>query len=113
MVTKLVCSTLKKSQVSNDSLPSIIIAEVRIVILNHVSPCCFQTFLKQSCYVLLEEKQNDKSGGVDISWILPTFDHDLYIFSKSFICIWSLFRAFTCLGTHLGKLCFWSVLEPF
>ena len=52
----------------------------------------------------------DKDREIDTSWILSTFDHDLYMFSKFFICIWSLFRAFTGLGTYLRKI---VILEYF
>ena len=43
-------------------------------------------------------------------WILPTFNHDLYMFLESFICIRSLFRAFTDFGTHLREI---VILEHF
>ena len=77
MVTKLVCSILKATKVSNDSLPPIIFAEVRVVILIYVSPGCFQTSFIRLHVVLLEDKQNGKSGGVDRPWILPSFCHGL------------------------------------
>ena len=61
--------------------------------------------------VLLEDKQKCKSKGVDMSWNLPTFNHDLYMFSKSFICIRSLFRIITGSSTCLWKMMFWDVWE--
>ena len=65
MVTKLVCSILKASKVSNDSLPPIIFAEVRVVILNYEFFLFSNLFHKTALCVLLEDKQKGKSEGVD------------------------------------------------
>ena len=69
-----------------------------------MSPCCFQTSLRKTALVSLEDKQKGKSGGVDWSWILPIFNHDLYIYLESFICIWTLFKVITGSGTYLRKM---------
>ena len=63
MVTKLVCSIFKASKISNDSLPPIIFAEVRVVILNYVSPCCFQTsFIRLPCVFYLRTSKRVSLG---------------------------------------------------
>ena len=52
------------------------------------------------------------SNMIDRSWILPIFNHDLYIFLVSFLCIWTLFRVIT--GVQVltwGKWCIWGDLE--
>ena len=56
----------------------------------------FQSFFTGLFYVLLDDKQKDKSRGVDIPWILPIFDHGkiillslLYLFG---VCFRVIFR---------------------
>ena len=63
MVTKLVCSILKASKVSNDSLPPIIFVEVRVVVFNYVCPCCFQTsFSETACMFCLRTSKKVSLG---------------------------------------------------
>ena len=54
------------------------IVEVMILSLKLCESLLFSNFFQRDCmYVLLEDKQKGKSGGVDRPWILPTFSHGL------------------------------------
>lgn len=43
---------------------------------------------------MLEDNQNDKSGGVDMLWILPYFTYELNMFSEYFICTLESFQLY-------------------
>ena len=79
METKLECSTLKHLRWVLTHCHLFIFSEVRVMILNYVSPCCFETsFIRLLC-VLLEDKQNGKYKEVGIPWILPVCGHCIYL----------------------------------
>ena len=82
-----------------------------------MSSRCFQTSLRETALILLEDKQKGKSEGVDRSWILLIFNHDLYMFLESFIWIWTLFRVITSSSTYLRKMMYlgaiWRLFESF
>ena len=54
------------------------IAEVMILSFKSCESLLFSNLFQRDClFVLLEDKQKGKSGGVDRPWILPTFSHGL------------------------------------
>ena len=53
------------------------IAEVKVVVLTNGESLYFQTSSTNLLYVLLEDKQEDNSGGVDRSQYLPILCHKL------------------------------------
>ena len=54
------------------------IVEVMILSFKSCESLLFSNFFQRDCpFVLLEDKQKGKYGGVDIPWILPTFSHGL------------------------------------
>jgi len=54
------------------------IVEVMILSFKSCESLLFSNLFQRDClFVLLEDKQNGKSGGVDIPWISPIFSHGI------------------------------------
>ena len=54
------------------------IVEVMILSFKSCESLLFSNPFQRNCpFVLLEDKQKGKSGGVDRPWILPTFSHGI------------------------------------
>ena len=114
MVTKLVCIILKASKVINDSLPPIICAEVRVVILNYVSPCCFQTFfIRLSCVFCLRTSKRVSLGELISHGFYPLLAMVYKCFNIYLLRHRVYFEYLQVQWRFGGMWWFWCLLEPF